>query len=129
MNLLDKYKELLKSNQKATIAVTLVVLFLLLAVASNTANAASSDTSCTPPTQRADGSPLPASEIAGYKWFVNGVEVQQTTDCNSFWLLAGQEGALDVQATTVDTGGRESAMSPVTVKTFITALPNPPMVQ
>lgn len=109
--------------------ITVIILSFVMAVAAKATYAASSDTSCTPPTQRADGSPLPASEIAGYKWFVNGVEVQQTTDCNSFWLLAGQEGALDVQATTVDTGGRESAMSPVTVKTFITALPNPPMVQ
>lgn len=106
-----------------------LTLALVLALFSSLSMAASSQTSCTPPTARADGSPLPANEIANYRWFVNGTWVQDTPDCNSFWLLAGTEGALDVTATTVDTGGRESAPSPVYVKDFTTALPNPPTVQ
>jgi len=122
MKLKDRYRAWLKNNRGLTIVLTLIVLFFLLALAKEVS--AARVINCTPPTERADGTPLTQAEIANYEWWVNGTMDGTSTNCQ--YSLDKPDGTYNVQAKTVDTGGRVSVASPGKSFTLTTSLPNPP---
>lgn len=95
-------------------------------VGCNDAQAATYDITCTPPTEREDGTPLTLAEIANYEWWVDGAMDGTSTACA--YTLTRPDGTYNVQAKTVDTGGRVSQASPGKQFTLITAPPNPPVI-
>lgn len=127
MNIIDKWKASLKKNRGLTIVLTLIVLFILLALA-NQARAATYDLTCTPPQSRTDNTPFdPATELQEYRWYVDGAFVGTSTTCA--YSLNTADGTYTVTATSVDTGGREGPQSPGKSVTLTTAPPNPPTLQ
>ena len=124
MTLKDRYKLWLKQNRGLTIVLTITTLFFLLALASTMSQAADRTINCDPPTQRADGTPLTPAEIANYEWWVDGQMDGTSTACQ--YVLSRPDGSYNVQAKTVDTGGRVSVASPAVNFTLTTANPNPP---
>ncbi len=123
MKLIERYKLWLKQNRGLTIILTMIAVFFLLALVSN-ANAADRTITCDPPTQRADSTPLTPAEIANYEWWVDGQMDGTSTACQ--YVLSRPDGSYNVQAKTVDTGGRVSVASPAVNFTLTTANPNPP---
>ena len=107
-----------------TAVAALVMLAIFVPLCSE---AATLDLTCTPPTERTDGTSLAPTEIQGYEWFRNGALVGTSGDCT--YTMNAPDGTYAITAKTVDTGGRKSAMSPSVDKTFTTAAPLPPVLQ
>jgi len=84
--------------------------------------------SWTPPTEREDGTALPASEIAGYNIYnTQGTKINQAPIAGtSFWVdRIGTPQTLFV--TTLDTENRESENSSgVVIPMLVVSPPNPP---
>lgn len=91
----------------------------------NDAQAADRTITCDPPTTRDDGTPFDAAtEVANYEWWIDGTMDGTSTACS--YVLTRPDGDYNVQAKTVDTGGRVSQASPGKQFTVTTANPNPP---
>ena len=84
-----------------------------------------------PPTQRENGEPLPQSEIAGYKVFLNGNEVSLLSGNATGFSLDLLPGTHSVYLRTVDTDGNESANSNTATTTVESdkSNPNAPAIQ
>jgi len=132
-SLKDRYREWLKKNRNLTIVLTIIILFFLVALLAPRAEAGTATLSgCTPPTERSDNTPLNASEIQGYNWYINGQQEGTTTDCQAGTRITTSQpdGDYTVEATTVDVNGLESiTLSNAIIKSFTTAAPLPPTIQ
>ena len=86
---------------------------LLLLLFSGSVFADTATITFTPPTEREDGTLLPANEIGGYNVFVNGVinETSPLLPTATGFTLDLPSGAHTVTVTTMDTDGRESLFS------------------
>lgn len=125
---LQKVKEFFLVDYGRIVAGVLALLFLVCVLGCNDANAATRNITCTPPTERTDGTPMTVAEIANYEWWVDGVMDGTSTDCA--YVLDKPDGTYNVQAKTIDTGGRVSVASqPPKSFTLTTADPNPPILQ
>lgn len=92
------------------------VLLFGMMLQSPDASAASVSLTCTAPTTRADGAALPASAIAGYSFFVDGVKLNSALVTNCAYLFAVPSGQCMTVArlftvTATDTNGNESVAS------------------
>lgn len=78
--------------------------------------------SWTIPTQRADGTPLPLSEIDSYDLYVDGsLYIDKIPADSTSIVVTGLTGTHEITMDTLDTGGMYSALSPIVVKDFGTA--------
>ena len=103
--------------------------YLLLLLIAFQVNAEIVDVSFEPPTAREDGTLLPASEIAGYGVFDDGIPIAPADMVFGVNTVAVDlpYGRHNLTMTTVDTNGRESVFS--TVFTFVlNANPHPPKI-
>ena len=120
----------------------LITLLLALSTPLALGAEATSQLSWEPPTERVDGTPIAASEIGEYRVYyaVDGTVTTDSTmvtigpDATSKTVTIDLKPRQDLYTvnfaiTTVDTDGRESALSDPASKTFqvnSTAVPNPP---
>ena len=129
---MDKFWVRLSENKGRKIVLIFLVIFFALAVLQavfNRAEAASLNLTCVPPTEREDGTPLPASEIAGYWWYRDGAKDNDTLTPDCAYTMIAPDGTFMIQAQTVDTGGLDSQLSPGKQKQFQTARPLNPTVE
>ena len=107
---------------------TALMLVLMLLLGSAIARADTVEVSWTAPTERVDGTALPATEIAGYRlsWTLNGTAQSDLTvpPGTSYTLDTGtQTGRVCLVMRTVDTDGLESV---ATGEVCRKARPRPP---
>ena len=80
---------------------------------------------CTPPTEREDGTPLPLGEIASYQLYEDGIATLQASNC-AFPVSVPTGEARTYTVRTVDTYGNISVDSN---SIFVSAVPpNPPIL-
>ena len=88
---------------------------------------------CTDPVERTDGSTLDVGEIVNRKFYVdaNGIGFVDTNTDNPneckqvFDMTKVVDGTYIYSVTAIDSGGRESVLSPTRVTAVVKRLPNP----
>ena len=82
--------------------------------------------SWTPPTEREDNTQLPASEIQGYKLYINDQPTFTIPGDRTSWDMTGVSNGVRLKLTTIDTDGRESVLSN---EVTVNLLPDPPVLE